>query len=78
MAWPVEPFSGYIGAHAVKSRLTPLQLLPLQGEVGFRHIAAGSDGKFYTALESGKILLANLPGYPNNLMRGNKGRFGSA
>lgn len=56
LAWQAEPFAGYAGAHAANSRLTPLQLLPLQGEVGPEHIAPGPDGKLYTAVESGKIL----------------------
>ena len=62
VVWQAEPFAGYGGAHAVNQRLTPLQLLPLHGDVGPEHVALGPDGKLYAAVESGRILRMQLDG----------------
>ena len=59
-ALPQAP--GYVGPHAINTRLANLQLIDLQGEVGPEHIVIGPDGKLYTCLfaEHGVDLRAPL------------------
>lgn len=57
---PVQP--GYVGVHAVNTKLANLQVIDLNGEVGPEHIAFGSDGTLYTTVASGTILRMNADG----------------
>lgn len=66
---PIEPVSwkapmppGYIGPHAVNTRLANLKMISLGAEEGPEHIAIGKDGKLYTTVVSGNILRMNLDG----------------
>lgn len=66
---PIEPVSwnapmppGYIGPHAVNTRLTNLKMISLGAEEGPEHIAIGKDGKLYTTVVSGNILRMNPDG----------------
>ena len=52
-ALPTAP--GYVGVHAVNTKLANLQIIDLHGEVGPEHIAFGPDGKLYTTVVSGNI-----------------------
>ena len=66
---PIEPVSwnapmppGYIGPHAVNTRLANLKMISLGAEEGPEHIAIGKDGKLYTTVVSGNILRMNPDG----------------
>lgn len=66
---PIEPVSwnapmppGYIGPHAVNTKLANLQMISLGKEEGPEHIAIGKDGKLYTTVASGNILRMNPDG----------------
>lgn len=59
---PVPAQPGYVGVHAVNTKLANLQMIDLHGEVGPEHIAFGPDGKLYTTVVSGNILRMNADG----------------
>jgi sugar lactone lactonase YvrE len=66
---PVEPVSwrapaapGYVGVHAVNTRLANLRTIPIGQEVGPEHLAFGPDGKLYAAMASGAIVRMNADG----------------
>lgn len=62
VAWQAPAFHGYTGVHASNDKLTRLQHIDLQGEVGPEHVAVGKDGKLYTTVASGRILRMNADG----------------
>jgi len=71
MLWPVPIIpvvftlptaSGYVGVHAVNTKLANLKMIDLHGEVGPEHIAFGPDGKLYTTVASGNILRMDADG----------------
>ncbi len=62
VAFSVPAAPGYVGVHAVNTRLAGLQTIDLRGEVGPEHIAFGPDGKLYTTVSSGRILRMNADG----------------
>jgi len=60
---PIKPFSwnapmqpGYVGPHAVNTKLANLKMISLGKEEGPEHIAFSKDGKLYTTVASGNIL----------------------
>lgn len=57
---PVSP--GYVGLHAVNTKLANLKMISLGKEEGPEHIAIGKDGKLYTTVVSGNILFMNPDG----------------
>jgi len=66
---PIKPVSwnapmppGYVGPHAVNTKLSNLKLIPLGAEEGPEHIAIGKDGKLYASVASGNILRMNPDG----------------
>src|SRR4030042_5786151 len=66
---PIEPVSwnaplppGYVGPHAVNTRLANLKMISLGAEEGPEHIAIGKDGKLYTTVASGNILRMDTDG----------------
>lgn len=58
----VSPAPGYVGVHAVNTRLSNLQRIDLKGDVGPEHIVFGPDGKLYTGVASGNILRMQADG----------------
>lgn len=51
---PMQP--GYVGPHAVNTKLTNIKIISLGKEEGPEHIVIGKDGKLYTTVASGNIL----------------------
>jgi len=56
VAWSPSEAPGYVGPHAVNTRLAQLQAISLNGEVGPEHVVLGKDGKLYTTVQSGNVL----------------------
>lgn len=71
---PVPTQPGYVGVHAVNSKLAKLQIIDLNGEVGPEHIAFGPDGKLYTTVASGNILRMNADGSDQQVFANTGGR----
>jgi sugar lactone lactonase YvrE len=66
---PIKPVSwdglmppGYVGAHAVNTKLANLQMISLGKEEGPEHIVIAKDGKLYTTVASGNVLRMNPDG----------------
>ncbi len=66
---PIKPVSwdgpmppGYVGPHAVNTKLANLKMISLGSEEGPEHIVTGKDGKLYTTVASGNILRMNSDG----------------
>ncbi len=77
VAWDAPTAPGYVGPHAVNSRLAGLKLIDLKGESGPEHLVVRSnDGvqKLYAAVESGKILRMNLDGSAQEVFTQLRGR----
>lgn len=55
-AWQPVADLGYVGPHAVNTRLADLRKIDLHGEEGPEHVLIGPDGQLYVAVASGKIL----------------------
>ena len=47
VAWQAKDAPGYVGPHAVNTKLAGLQTISIGDEVGPEHIAFGPDGKLY-------------------------------
>ena len=62
VAWQAKDAPGYVGPHAVNTKLAGLQTISIGDEVGPEHIAFGPDGKLYAAVASGGILRMNADG----------------
>jgi sugar lactone lactonase YvrE len=78
---PIKPVSwnasmplGYIGPHAVNTKLANLKMISLGGEEGPEHIAIGKDGKLYTTVASGNILRMNPDGSAQEVFVNTGGR----
>ena len=69
---PVAP--GYVGAHAVNTKLANLKMISLGAEEGPEHIAFGKDGKLYTTVASGNILRMNADGSAQEVFTNTGGR----
>lgn len=74
VAWSAPQAPGYVGPHAVNTRLANLQMIDLHGEVGPEHIAFGPDGKLYTTVASGNILRMNADGSAQEVFANTGGR----
>jgi len=74
VAWSAPAAPGYQGVHAPNQRLAKLQMIALKGEVGPEHIAFGKDGKLYTTVLSGNILLMNADGSGQEVFANTGGR----
>ncbi len=74
VVWSAPAAPGYVGPHAVNTRLAHLQMIDLQGEVGPEHIAFGHDGKLYTTVASGNILRMNADGSAQAVFANTGGR----
>lgn len=78
---PIEPVSwnapaapGYVGPHAVNTKLAGLKTISLGAEEGPEHIAFGKDGKLYTTVASGNILGMNADGSAQEVFANTGGR----
>ena len=69
---PAAP--GYVGVHAVNTKLAHLQIIDLHGEVGPEHILFGPDGKLYTTVASGNILRMHADGTAQEVFANTGGR----
>ncbi|MHB8830467.1 MAG: SMP-30/gluconolactonase/LRE family protein [Syntrophales bacterium] len=83
LLWPVpiKPVSwnaplppGYVGPHAVNTKLANLKMISLGSEEGPEHIAIGKDGKLYAAVASGNILRMNQDGSGQEVLANTGGR----
>ncbi len=74
VTWDAPAAPGYVGPHAVNTRLTRLQMIDLQGEVGPEHIVFGKDGKLYTTVASGNILRMDADGSQQQVFANTGGR----
>lgn len=74
VAWsaPVPP--GYVGPHAVNTRLRGLQHITLRDQYGPEHLAFGPDGKLYAAMTSGALLRMNADGGQQQVFANTNGR----
>ena len=75
VVWSAPAAPGYVGEHAVNTRLANLQIIDLHGEVGPEHIAFGRDGKLYTTVASGNILRMNADGTAQEVFANTGGRI---
>ena len=78
---PIEPVSwsapaapGYVGPHAVNTKLAGLKMISFGAEEGPEHIAFGRDGKLYTTVASGNILRMNADGSQQEVFANTGGR----
>jgi len=62
VAWQPPPDAGYSGPHARNDRLSQVQVVSVEPEIGPEHIDFGPDGKLYTAVLSGAVLRMNPDG----------------
>jgi sugar lactone lactonase YvrE len=69
---PMQP--GYVGPHAVNTKLANLKMISLGKEEGPEHIAIGKDGKLYTTVASGNILRMNPDGSAQEVFVNTGGR----
>jgi len=74
VAFTLPTAPGYVGVHAVNTRLANLKMIDLHGEVGPEHIAVGPDGKLYTTVASGNILRMNADGSEQSVFANTGGR----
>ncbi len=75
VAWSAPTAPGYVGVHAVNTKLANLQIIDLKGEVGPEHIAFGPDGMLYTTVASGNILRMNADGSAQEVFTNTGGRI---
>ena len=73
-AFSLPKAPGYVGAHAVNTKLANLKIIDLKGEVGPEHIAIGPDGKLYTTVASGNILRMEPDGTAQEVFANTGGR----
>ncbi|MEI6154120.1 MAG: SMP-30/gluconolactonase/LRE family protein, partial [Deltaproteobacteria bacterium] len=69
---PMQP--GYVGPHAVNTKLANLKMISLGKEEGPEHIVIGKDGKLYTTVASGNIVRMNPDGSAQELFVNTGGR----
>lgn len=74
VAWdaPVPP--GYVGPHAVNTRLRGLAHIALDEEYGPEHLAFGPDGRLYAAMTSGALLRMDADGGHQQVFANTDGR----
>jgi sugar lactone lactonase YvrE len=75
VAFTLPTAPGYVGVHAVNTKLANLQIIDLHGEVGPEHIAFGPDGKLYTTVASGNILRMAADGTAQEVFANTGGRI---
>jgi sugar lactone lactonase YvrE len=72
--WQPGPAPGYVGPHALNSRLAGLQMISLGAEEGPEHMVVGRDGKLYAAVASGNLLRMNQDGSAQEVFANTGGR----
>lgn len=60
--WIPPQSPGYTGPYSVNAKLSNLQFISLQGEIGPEHIVIGPDGKLYTTVLGRNIIRMNQDG----------------
>ncbi len=74
VSWDAPMPPGYVGPHAVNTKLANLKMISLGTEEGPEHIAIGKDGKLYTTVASGNILRMNPDGSKQEVFVNTGGR----
>lgn len=74
VSWDAPMPPGYVGPHAVNTKLANLKIISLGKEEGPEHIAIGKDGKLYTTVASGNILRMNPDGSTQEVFVNTGGR----
>jgi sugar lactone lactonase YvrE len=74
VSWNAPMAPGYVGPHAVNTKLSNLKMISLGKEEGPEHIAIGKDGKLYTSVASGNILRMNSDGSAQEVFINTGGR----
>jgi sugar lactone lactonase YvrE len=74
VVWDAPAAPGYVGPHAVNTRLANLNQIITAGETGPEHIALGPDGKLYAAMASGNLLRMNADGTAQEVFVSTGGR----
>ena len=62
VVWSAPAAPGYVGPHAVNTKLANLNIIPLGKEEGPEHVAIGRDGRLYRGGGNGNILRMNPDG----------------
>lgn len=73
-AWAPWPSPGYTGVHAVNDRLAGLQMIDLGGEEGPEHVQIGPDGRLFTTVASGRVLVMQPDGRDRQVFAETGGR----
>jgi len=74
VSWTAATAPGYVGPHAVNSKLANLKMIALGSEEGPEHIVIAKDGKLYTTVASGNILRMNPDGSAQEVFANTGGR----
>lgn len=74
VSWPAPIPPGYVGAHAVNTRLSGLRRIGIGNEFGPEHIAIGPGGKLYAAMTSGNLLRMDADGGNRQIFANTGGR----
>lgn len=73
-AWSAPTATGYVGAHAVNTKLAGLRMIDIGNESGPEHILIGPDGKLYAAMTSGHLLRMEPDGRNQEVFANTNGR----
>ena len=74
VSWNAPMPPGYVGPHAVNTKLASLKMISIGTETGPEHIAIGKDGKLYATVASGNILRMNPDGSAQEVFVNTGGR----
>jgi sugar lactone lactonase YvrE len=74
VAWQAPKPPGYIGPHALNTRLAGLHSIDVGAEFGPEHIAFGPDGMLYVAMTSGHLLRMDTDGGRREVLTSTGGR----
>lgn len=74
MPWAAPTPRGFTGPYAPNTRLAGLRTIDIGSEIGPEHIAIGSDGKLYAAMESGRLLRMDPDGGRREIFANTGGR----
>ena len=74
VSWNAPKQPGYVGPHAVNTKLANLKMISLGKEEGPEHIVIGKDSKLYTTVASGNILRMKPDGSAQEVFANTGGR----
>jgi sugar lactone lactonase YvrE len=74
VAWQAPQDAGYSGPHAVNTRLANLNRISIGTQTGPEHVAVGTDGRLYAAVDGGRIVRMNLDGSGQQVIAQTGGR----